>query len=79
MNFKELKEDDTFDGILLETFRPEDTSRPRVRPVSELPNDILVEFPRNLRTEHPIGTRFCSNVKVCQKHNQDESLRGKNI
>jgi len=77
MNFKDLKEDDTFDGVLLETFRPKGASRPRVRPVSELLNDILVEFPRNLRTEHPIGTRFRSNVKVCQKHNQDGSLRGK--
>ena len=77
MNFKDLKEDDTFEGVLLETFRPKGASRPRVRPVSELPNDILVEFPRNLRTEHPIGTRFRSNVKVCQKHNQDGSLRGK--
>ena len=44
MNFKDLKEDDTFDGVLLETFRPKGASRPRVRPVSELPNDILVDF-----------------------------------
>jgi hypothetical protein len=76
MDIKDLVENDFFEGVLLEIFRPKEMSRPRVRPVYELPRDILVEFPMNLRTENPIGTRFISNVKVCQKRNRDGSLRG---
>ena len=76
MDIKELVENDSFEEVLLEIFIPKELSRPRVRPVYELPRDILVEFPMNLRTENPIGTRFISNVKVCQKRNRDGSLRG---
>ena len=76
MDIKDLVENDFFEGVLLEIFRPKEMSRPRVRPVSELPRDIVVEFPRNLRVQNPIGTRFRCNVKVCQKRNQDGSLRG---
>ena len=77
MDIKELVENDSFEEVLLEIFIPKELSRPRVRPVYELPRDILVEFPMNLRTENPIGTRFISNVKVCQKRNRDGSLRGR--
>ena len=77
MDIRELVENELFEDVLLEIFIPKEMSRPRVRPVYELPRNILVEFPMNLRTENPIGTRFISNVKVCQKHNQDGSLRGK--
>ena len=76
MDIKDLVENDFFEGVLLEIFRPKEMSRPRVRPVSELPKDIVVKFPRNLRVQNPIGTRFLCNVKVCQKINKDGSLRG---
>ena len=76
MDIKELVENDSFEEVLLEIFIPKELSRPRVRPVTELPRDIVVEFPRNLRVQNPIGTRFISNVKVCQKRNRDGSLRG---
>jgi hypothetical protein len=66
-----------FEGVLLELFVPQKGStRPRVRPVSDLPEGLRVEFPRDLRTATVIGTRFRADVKVCQKHNQDGSLRG---
>ena len=68
MEIKDLIEGDLFHEVLLETYIPKDVSRPRVRPVSVLPSDIRVEFPKNLRTNHPIGTRFRADVKVCQKH-----------
>jgi HNH endonuclease len=63
-----LREGDWFFGVLLETCRDRSISRPRVRPVDELPRDIRVEFPRSLREQHPLGTRFRADVKVCQKH-----------
>ena len=68
MEISDLVIGDIYQGILLETYVPERVSRPRVRPISELPNDVQVEFPRQLRTTHPIGTRFIADVKVCQKH-----------
>jgi hypothetical protein len=58
---------DVYEGALLETTRDEGISRPRVRPVVGLPRDIRIEFPRRLREEYPIGTRFRATVKVCQK------------
>jgi len=76
MDIKELVENDSFEEVLLEIFIPKEFSRPRVRPVFELPRNILVEFPMKLRIENPIGTRFTSNVKVCQKRNKDGSPRG---
>jgi hypothetical protein len=76
MDIKELVENDSFEDVLLEIFIPKEFSRPRVRPVFELPRNILVEFPMNLRIENPIGTRFTSNVKVCQKKNKDGSPIG---
>ena len=77
MNISELVENDRFEEVLLEIFIPKEMSRPRVRPVFELPRNILVEFPMNLRIENPIGTKFTSNVKVCQTRNQDGSPRGR--
>jgi len=62
-----------FEGVLLEVFRPESgsgTSRPRVRPVEGLPRGLFVQFPRRLREEHPIGTRFRADVKVCQRYDK---------
>jgi hypothetical protein len=58
---------DKFEGILLETFRDGKVSRPRVRPLEYFDQDVKVEFPRSLREENSIGTRFRSDVKICQK------------
>ena len=69
---------DVFEGILLETCRDDEksVSRPRVRPVQLLPSSMRVEFPRNLREKHPLGTRFRANVKVCQKHWDNGAVKG---
>ena len=56
-----------YDGVMLETCRSPDVTRPRVRPVSHFPSDIFVQFSKDLRDELPIGTRFRASVKVCQK------------
>jgi hypothetical protein len=73
-----LNEGEWFYGVLLEICRDWDRSisRPRVRPVEELPSDIRVEFPRSLRAEHPLGTRFRADVKVCRKHFLDGRPNG---
>lgn len=67
---------DEFELITLETCRESGVSRPRVRALSYFPREMRVDFPVALRTEYPIGTRFRANVKVCQKHNVDGSLKG---
>lgn len=68
---------DKFYGVLLETFRDHGISRPRVRPIESLPRDWRVEFPRKLRDDHPLGTRFRADLKISQKTNKsDGSLRG---
>jgi 5-methylcytosine-specific restriction endonuclease McrA len=64
----EAKEGDFFEGVLLETCRDNQVTRPRVKPVEFLPRDLRVEFPRDLRERNPIGTRFRANVHVRQKH-----------
>lgn len=56
---------DRFEGVLLETIKG--SSRPRVHPLEYFDKNIMVKFPRHLRTENPIGTRFRADVKVCQK------------
>jgi hypothetical protein len=71
-----LTEGDWFDGVLLETYIEKGISRPRVRPYHNLPKDLKVEFPREMRDKNPIGARFRADVKVCQKHNRDGSLKG---
>lgn len=58
---------DRFEGVLLETIVGEKSSRPRVRPLEYFDKDIRVEFPRHLRDDNPIGTRFTADVKVAQK------------
>ncbi len=63
-------------GVLLETFQEAGISRRRVRPVESFPSSMRVEFPRKLRDEHPVGTRFRATVTVAQKHNSDGSIRG---
>ena len=70
------KEGDFFEGVLLETFRDGYVSRPRVRPVDVLPGWLKVEFPRHLREENPIGTRFRADVHVRQKHHGDGTPNG---
>ena len=72
----ELIEGYEFELVELETFVDQNMSRPRVRPLSPFPTAIKVEFPTALREENPIGTRFRSDVVVCQKHNKDGSIRG---
>jgi hypothetical protein len=63
--------EDIFEGVLLETTIDDGMSRPRVKPLEYFEEDIRVEFPRNLREENPIGTRFRADVKVCQKTNEN--------
>lgn len=58
---------DRFEGVLLETIIDNRSTRPRVRPLEYFEKDIRVEFPRNLREDNPIGTRFRGDVKVSQK------------
>lgn len=55
-------------NVLLETYVDSSASRPRVRAVSQFPDDTRVEFPRSLREDFPIGTRFVATVKVAKKH-----------
>jgi hypothetical protein len=50
--------------------------RPRVRPMGALPQRLRVEFPRHLREEVPIGTRFRADVYVRRKHHPDGSPNG---
>jgi 5-methylcytosine-specific restriction endonuclease McrA len=73
---QELHEGDRYFGVLLEICRDYSLSRPRVRPVEGLPPDIRVEFPRKLREEHQLGTRFRADVKVCRKHFPDGRPKG---
>ena len=61
---------DYFTGVLLETFKEEGISRPRVRPVEMFADDIRVEFPRSLREDNPTGTKFRALIKVAQKTNK---------
>ena len=68
MSANRLIEGQVYEGVMLETFRDFGVSRPRVRPVSHFPSDTKVWFPRKLRTDFPIGTRFRATVKVSQKH-----------
>lgn len=63
-----LMEGNVYDNVMLETCRDQDVSRPRVRPVSHFAPDVRVEFPRALREQFPIGTRFRARVRVAQKH-----------
>lgn len=63
---------DRFEGVLLETIKDDNASRPRVRPLEYFDQDIRMEFPKHLREENPIGTRFRADVKVSQKTKNDE-------
>lgn len=73
----ELIEGSVHRKVMLETCRDTDVTRPRVRPVSHFPADTRVWFPRELRTDFPIGTRFLATVKVSQKRIQrDGKLKG---
>ena len=56
---------DRFKEILLETISGK--NRPRVRPLDYFDKNMRVEFPRHLRVNSPIGTRFIADVKVAQK------------
>jgi hypothetical protein len=69
---------DFYEGVLLETCRDEERSitRPRVRPLEYFPKGIRVEFPRDLREKHSIGTRFRADVTVAQKHWSDGVPKG---
>ena len=55
---------DRFEGVLMETMIEPKTSRPRVKPLELFSEDFKVEFPRNLRDENPIGTRFRSTLRI---------------
>lgn len=71
-----IEVDDRFEGILVETFRDGKVSRPRVRPIGMFLRPYMVEFPRNLRKDNPIGTQFICDLLVAQKHNIDGSKKG---
>ena len=58
---------DSFSGVLLETFQEININRPRVKTVNMFEEDLKVEFPRKLRVDNPLGSRFRALVKVCQK------------
>lgn len=53
--------------LILETFIDPETSRLRVRPIDEKLSSMRVEFPKGLREQYPVGTRFSATVKVSQK------------
>lgn len=63
-----LVEGQVYQDVMLETCRDSKVSRPRVRPVSHFPAETRVWFPRELREEYPIGTRFRATVKVSQRY-----------
>lgn len=66
-----------YERVMLETFRDQGVSRPRLRCLSHFSQNLRVEFPRNLREKYPIGTRFLATVRVCQKHwNNDGAPKG---
>lgn len=65
------------EGTLLETCKDEGISRPRVRVLWDtIPTEWRVEFPRKIREEYTIGSRFRADLKICQKHNKDGSTNG---
>ena len=59
----DYKVGDYFTGVLLETFKEAGISRPRVRPVEMFAEDVRVEFPRSIREDNPLGTKFRALVK----------------
>jgi len=63
---------DRFEGVLLETIKGKGSSRPRVRPLEYFVEDIRDEFPRSLRDDNPLGTRFRADIKVSQKTKNGE-------
>ena len=65
---KKLIEGSVNHDVMLETCLDAGISRQRVRPASDFPPEIRVEFPRSLRSEYPFEARFRATVKVCQKH-----------
>ncbi len=75
---RELEVGEVLFGCLVATCRDRKVSRPRVRVLHELvPESWRVEFPRDLRVENPIGSRFRADLKVCQKTNsKDGSPKG---
>ena len=64
------------DRVVLQLTKDAGVSRPRIFPVSHFPKAMRVEFPRKLREQFPLGTKFQARVKVCQKHNKDGTPRG---
>lgn len=61
---------DKFENVLLETI--EGSSTPRVRPLEHFDSNIRVEFPKHLRKDNPVGTKFRADVKVSQKTKNGE-------
>ncbi len=66
---------DRFEGVLLETIVESKSSRPRVKPLELFSEDFRVEFPRNLRDENPIGTRFRGDLKIAQKTSKKDGSK----
>lgn len=57
-----------------------ETNRIRVKSLgnSSLPDGVMIECSKPIRTSHPVGTHFrTENVKVCKKPNGRIYLRAK--
>jgi uncharacterized protein YllA (UPF0747 family) len=77
---EEFSHNDRFENVLLETFREFGVgiSRPRVRALDERLRSLGVSFPRALREEHPISTRFRADVTYTQQSGKAPYLRTDN-
>lgn len=64
------------DNVVVETYLDQKVTRPRVRCVSHFPPEFNVEFPRKMREDFPIGTKFEALIRVCQKHFEDGTPNG---
>ncbi len=65
-------------NVTLETWHGDKCgTKLRVRPVDKFSNEFRVEFPRNLRVQFPVGTRFKATVKVCQNKTKEGVVIGK--
>ena len=68
---------EVFHNITLQTFFDTEAigkKRIRVKPINSFDKDTRVHFPRSLREEYEIGTKFSASVKVCQKTFPDTGL-----
>lgn len=77
LNAPAMVERRCYDGVMVETVGDGKVTRPRLRPVSHFLPDAMVEFPRDIREDFPIGTRFRIAARDCQKHWADGTWKGR--